>query len=81
MNSSPILVGQHRVMQMNLGQAGNRAHQDVFDAGLLGGGDGDAIAIAPEPRRDPQNMNFLDRRGLRRDGCGWALRMESALPA
>ena len=63
-------------MEVNFRQAWYRAHHDVFDAGLLGGGDRHAIAIAPEPRRYPQNMNFLDRRGFAAGGGGCALRME-----
>jgi segregation and condensation protein A len=39
------LVGQHRIMQMHLGQAGNGAGHQFFDAGLHGGRDRNRIAI------------------------------------
>ena len=35
------LVGQHRIMEVHLGQARDRAHDHVLEAGLLGSGYGD----------------------------------------
>ena len=35
-------------MQVDLRQPGNGAHHDIFDAGLHGGGDRDAVAVAAE---------------------------------
>ena len=62
MNSSPPCVGQHAVVQVDLGQAGNGPHDDVFDARLGGGGDGDRIAVAAQAGRDPEDVDLLDGR-------------------
>ncbi len=38
-------VGEHRVVQVNLGDAGNGSQQYIFKAGLLGGSYGNRIAV------------------------------------
>ncbi len=48
MKSSPTLVGEDGVVQMDFGKTGNRPHHDVFDAGLHGGGDRDAVAVTAQ---------------------------------
>ena len=61
-----VLVGEHGVVQVDLGQPGNRPQDDVFDAGLRGGGDRDRVAVAAQPGRDPEDVHLLDgRRPLR----------------
>ena len=64
-------ISQHGIVQMNLGQAGNRAQQNVFDAGLGGGGDRDRIAVAAQARGDPQDVDLFDCRRLLRRPTIW----------
>ena len=57
-----VLVGEHRVVEVDLGQPGNRPHQHVLDAGLRGGGDRHRVAVTAQAGRDPQDVEFLDGR-------------------
>ena len=59
-------IGQHAVVQVDLGQAGDGPHDDVLDARLGGGGDGDGVAVAAQPVRDPEDVDLLDGRLLLR---------------
>ncbi len=52
------LVGEHGIVQMNLGQARDRAQDDVLDAGLRRGGDRNRIAIATQACGDPHDMDI-----------------------
>ena len=55
-----VLVGQHRVVQVDLGQPGDRSQDHVLDARLGGGGDRDRVAVAAQPGRDPEDVHLLD---------------------
>ena len=59
-----VFVGEYRIVQVNLGQAGNRAQQDVFNAGLGGRGNGDRISITSQTRCDPHNVQLSHGRFL-----------------
>ena len=48
---------------MHLGQAGNRPHDDVFDARLRGGGDRDGVAVATQAVGRPEDVNLFDGGG------------------
>jgi hypothetical protein len=50
------LVGQDRVVEEHLGDAGEGAQHQVLDAGLRGGGDGDRVAVTAQPGGDPDDM-------------------------
>ena len=52
---------QHLVVQVDLRQAGDRAEQHVLDAGLAGRRDGDRVAVAAHPLRDPEDVDLLAR--------------------
>ena len=58
MKSSPHFVGEHGIVQVNLGQAGNCSQNDILNARLRGRGNGDRISIATQTSRDPQNVKF-----------------------
>ena len=47
-------VREDRMVQPHLGHAGDRPAEDVFEAGLRGGRDGDRIAVASQAGGDPQ---------------------------
>ena len=54
-----VLVGEHGVVQVHLGQAGDGAEDDVLDARLGGGGDGDRVAVAAQAGGDPEDVDLL----------------------
>ena len=54
-------VGEDRIVQVDLGQAGDGAQHDVLDAGLHGGGDGDRISVAAKTGGHPYDVNLGDR--------------------
>ena len=58
------LEREHRIMQMDLGQAGDRAEEHVFDARLGGGGDGHRVAVTAEAGGEPQDVDVRNRRGF-----------------
>ena len=60
------------MMQLDLGQTGNRSQNKIFDAGLRGGRDGDRVAVAAQSRRDPKNVHL--RHGRRTYLCFKALK-------
>ena len=64
MNSSPILVGEHGIVQVHFGKAGDGAQHHIFDARLRGGGDRDRVAIAAQPGGDPEDVDFGTGEGL-----------------
>ena len=45
-------------MKMDLRYACDTAQYEIFDARLRRGSHGDGIAVAAEPGRDPENVNF-----------------------
>ena len=51
---------------MDFRQAGNRAEQNIFNAWLRGGRDGNRISVATQTGSNPENVNFFDRRRLLR---------------
>ena len=55
-----VFIGENGVVQMNAGQSGDRAQQDVLDAGLRGGCDGNGVTVTTKSGGDPQNMNIWD---------------------
>ena len=74
MKSSPTLVGEHGIMQMDFGQTGNGSHHDVFDARLHGGGDGDTVAVTAQACSHPDDVNLFHIRGtpcLNHRGTCW----------
>ena len=47
MSSSPFSQSEHfGIMEVDLGQPGNGAQENIFDTGLGGGGDRDRVTIA-----------------------------------
>ena len=56
-----VLDGKEGIMEVDLGNPWQRAHHNVFDAGLRGGGHGDGVAVASKSGRHPQNIEFGDR--------------------
>jgi hypothetical protein len=56
-----VLVSEHGIVQINLGQSGDGSEQHILDAWLLRRRNGDAVAIATETGRDPENVDFLYR--------------------
>ena len=67
MKSSPTLVGEHRIVQVDLGQAGDGAQQHIFDAGLRCRGDRNRIAVTAQAGRDPEDVDLRDGRRLLRN--------------
>ena len=59
-----VLVGEDRIVQMDLRQAGDCAQQNVFDAGLSGRGNGDRVSITAQAGRDPENVDLGDGDGF-----------------
>ena len=55
-----VLIGEHGIVQMNFGEPGNGAQNDIFDAGLRGGGDRDGVSVAAQSGGDPEDVNFGD---------------------
>src|ERR1700683_5271278 len=55
-----IFIGEYRVVQMDARQSGDRAQQNVFNAWLRGGSNGNGIAVAAKTGGDPENMNIRD---------------------
>ena len=53
---------EHLVVQVDLGQAGDRAEQHVLDARLAGRRDRDRVAVAAHALRDPEDVDLLDAR-------------------
>ena len=53
-----VFVGEHRIVQVHFGQAGDCAQQHIFDAGLGGRGDRDGISVAAESGGDPDDVNL-----------------------
>ena len=51
-------VGQHGVVQPDWGSPGKRAVHQLFERGLSRGGDGDSLAVAAEPGRQPEDIHF-----------------------
>lgn len=45
-------------MKMDLRYTWDTAQYEIFDARLRRGSHGDGIAVAAEPGRDPENVNF-----------------------
>ena len=45
-------------MKMDLRYTWDSARYEIFDARLRRGSHGDGIAVAAEPGRDPENVNF-----------------------
>ena len=45
-------------MKMDFRYAWDTAQYEIFDARLRRGSHGDGIAVAAEPGRDPENVNF-----------------------
>src|SRR6185312_573711 len=68
---------QYGIVEMNFGQPWNRAHYDVFDAGLFRGGDRDRVSVATETGCNPENVNFGNG-GLERGGWLGRLRRHKA---
>jgi hypothetical protein len=58
-------IGEDGVVQVDFGEAGDSAEQDVFNAWLGGGGDGYGVAVATKAGGDPQDVQFGD--------CGFLL--------
>ncbi len=59
-----VVVGEHRVVQVDGGQTRDRTEQDVLDAGLGRRGDRDGVTVAAEPGGDPHDVDVLDGRLL-----------------
>ena len=57
------LVCEDWIVDPHLREAGHRSHHDVFDTRLGRGSDRDGVAVAPQPRRDPEDVD-LPERGL-----------------
>src|SRR5205823_10849422 len=55
-------VVQHAVVQVDLGQSGDGPQDNVLDARLGGGGDGDGVAVTAQAVRRPQDVDLLDGR-------------------
>ena len=53
-------IGEHGIVQMNFGQAGDRAQQNIFNAGLRGRGDRDRIAVTAKAGGNPENVNVFN---------------------
>jgi hypothetical protein len=45
-------------MKMDLGKTWDGSEEDIFDAGLLRSGDGDAVSIATQASRDPNDVHI-----------------------
>ena len=48
-----VFKGEKWVMEINLGNPGHAAQDNVFDTRLRGRRHGDGVAVASEPRRNP----------------------------
>ena len=55
---SPVSYASSGMVQVDLGQAGQRAEQDVFDARLRRGRDRDGVAVAAQAGGDPQHVHL-----------------------
>ena len=54
------LVGQDGIVQVDLRQPGQRTAQHVLDARVGGRRHGDGVAVAPQPRGQPDDMHLGD---------------------
>ena len=54
-------ISEDRVMEVDLGDARNRAQNQVLDARLGGGGHGDRVAVTTQPGGDPEDVDGGDR--------------------
>ena len=59
-----ILVRQHRIVEPDARQAWNDPEDDVLNARLGRGGNGDSVTVAAQAGGDPKNVD-LRHRGLR----------------
>src|SRR5262245_11756335 len=51
------------IMEMYLWESWDRPQQKIFNAGLLGGGDRDCVAVASQTSREPDYVNLFHIRG------------------
>src|SRR5271165_1791268 len=58
-----ISVGlcQERIVKVDLRGPRNAAQHHLLDAGLRGSGHSDSLAVTPETRGDPENIDLLNR--------------------
>ena len=56
-----VLVRQHGIVKVHAGDARNETQHDVFQARLSRGGNGDGIAVATKPGRDPHDVQLVER--------------------
>ena len=61
-----VLVGQHRMVQIDFRQPGDRTQDDVLDARLRRRCDGDRIAVTTEAGCDPQHVHLAHSRRMLR---------------
>ena len=59
-----VFIGQHGIVQVDFGEPRDGSQNNVFDAGLGGGGDRNGIAVAAQAGGDPKDMNFGTGDGL-----------------
>jgi len=62
-----VFIGEHGIVQVHLGQAGDGAQQDIFNAGLSCRGNRNGIAVTAEAGCDPDYVYLRDGRWMLRD--------------